>query len=147
MPCNISGIDAGMKAGKTPWDHCDSRAPGSPGRRGGPGGPPNGPEKQGTKRMRTASALVGAALLTAASSAAFAQAHPTGFYVGGALGGTYLQDGNYSGGSIQNGAEYDIGGVGLVNLGYAYGNGLRTEIELGVRGNGVDKATGNGASG
>ena len=35
--------------------------------------------------------------------------------------------------------------LGALQFGYAYGNGLRTEIELAMRSNNVDKVTGTGA--
>ena len=105
--------------------------------------------------MRMTSMAAGAALLFAASSVAYAQNsggwfpqnQPRGFYVGGALGGQYLENANISGGAIQNDIDLDIGAVGLVNFGYAFGNGFRTELELGGRWNGVKQANGNGASG
>jgi opacity protein-like surface antigen len=96
---------------------------------------------------------VAAAMLTAVSSLALAQSswfpqnQPRGFYVGGGLGAQYLEEANISGGAIQNALDFDIGPVGLVNFGYAFGNGFRTELELGARWNGVSKATGPGASG
>ena len=99
--------------------------------------------------MRFRTALLTATFLTAMSSVALAQGyqHPKGFYVGAALGANFLTDSDLKGSGINNEAEFKIGPVGLISLGYGYGNGLRTEIEGGYRNNGVDKITGPGASG
>ncbi|MBL8702561.1 MAG: OmpA family protein [Alphaproteobacteria bacterium] len=101
--------------------------------------------------MRSRSALLAATLLTAVSGPAFAQGyqHPKGFYVGAALGGNFLTDSDLtnSGSSINNQAEYKIGPAGALSLGWAFGNGLRTEIEGAIRHNNVDKVSGTGASG
>jgi OmpA-OmpF porin, OOP family len=96
--------------------------------------------------MRLKNALLAATLLTAVSSVALAQGyqHPKGFYVGAALGGNFLTDSSITGTGINNEAEYKIGPAGALSLGWAFGNGLRTEIELAARSNKVDQVTGTG---
>lgn len=96
--------------------------------------------------MRVTTALLAATLLTGVSSVALAQGyqHPKGFYVGAALGGNFLTDSEIKGTGINNEAEYKIGPAGALTLGWGFGNGLRTEIELAARSNEVDKVTGTG---
>ena len=95
--------------------------------------------------MHIRTTLLTATMLTAVSSVALAQGyqHPKGFYVGAALGANFLTDSDLSGKGINGSAEFNIGPVGLLSAGYGFGNGLRSEIELGGRTNGVDKLNGN----
>jgi outer membrane protein OmpA-like peptidoglycan-associated protein len=59
-----------------------------------------------------------------------ASAQPVqGFYVGGGLG---ISDVNHTDGSIGGQSfeqNWQLGGIGLVSVGYGFGNGLRAEIE------------------
>jgi outer membrane protein OmpA-like peptidoglycan-associated protein len=93
--------------------------------------------------MRMATALLAALLASGATSTALAQSK--GFYVGGALGYTSPRDSDVRGNGIARTDSYEsaLSGAGVV--GYAHGNGVRTEIELSVRNNDVDRVTGTGA--
>ncbi|MDB5370184.1 MAG: OmpA family protein, partial [Roseomonas sp.] len=70
-----------------------------------------------------------------------AQAQPiTGVYVGAGAGYNYLQDADLSipGQSGSVSAEFENGIVGVLSVGYGFGNGLRAEIEGNYRQNDVD---------
>jgi OOP family OmpA-OmpF porin len=88
-----------------------------------------------------------AAALCVSATGAFAQSdnQTRGFYIGGGLGPNWQEKNNFTGGGTNSSTEYETGGVGLFNFGYAYGNGLRFELEPGYRYNSVDKI--NGAAG
>jgi outer membrane protein OmpA-like peptidoglycan-associated protein len=74
----------------------------------------------------------------------------SGLYIAGAAGVNWLEDSDLNtqgalrtalgnAGVGQTGtASFDMGWVGMVSLGYAFGNGLRTEIEGSYRSNGID---------
>jgi outer membrane protein OmpA-like peptidoglycan-associated protein len=105
--------------------------------------------------MRLRNALLAATLLTAVSGAALAQGnqHPKGFYVGGALGANITGDldakiNSTSLGVNNNNLTFDMktGYAVLGAVGYAYGNGLRTEIEPGYRRNSIDGVSGAAAA-
>ena len=105
--------------------------------------------------MRLRNALLAATLLTAVSGAALAQGnqHPKGFYVGGALGANITGDldakiNSTSLGVNNNDLTFDMktGYAILGAVGYAYGNGLRTEIEPGYRRNSIDGISGAAAA-
>ena len=68
-----------------------------------------------------------------------------GFYIGGAAGANFQTDVDFRRNGTDSKATYDPGPVGLLSFGYAFGNGLRTELEGGYRYNDVDKI--NGVSG
>jgi outer membrane protein OmpA-like peptidoglycan-associated protein len=94
------------------------------------------------------------------------QAQPvSGLYVGAGAGANYRQEQDVRGLNINAGPgagavfgsgvgnvplgvnsglkkDYDVGPVGLVSLGYGFGNGLRVEVEGSARENGVRKLTG-----
>jgi outer membrane protein OmpA-like peptidoglycan-associated protein len=85
--------------------------------------------------------------LAAAAAAAVpvaAQAGDAGWYVGAGGGVNWLEDSDVAGTSV----EFDLGWLGLIRGGYDYGNGWRTELELGYRDNEVDSIDGvSGGSG
>jgi OmpA-OmpF porin, OOP family len=81
------------------------------------------------------------------ASAASAQEAPKGLYLGAGLGVSIPNDAKISGHQVDTDAELDIFATGMLNLGYAYPNNLRSELEVGYRENDVDKvggANGNG---
>jgi outer membrane protein OmpA-like peptidoglycan-associated protein len=80
-----------------------------------------------------------------------------GFYVGGAVGANWRQDADVTlSGEAVTGAfgvgtasrsgsvSFDMGYVGMLSLGYGYGNGLRVEFEVSHRGDDVDTVSGMG---
>ena len=71
-----------------------------------------------------------------------AMAQQAGYYVSGAVGPTFPNDSSIAGGGIDTKADLDVGPSLAVALGYAYGNGLRAEIELGWRQADVDSLSG-----
>ena len=94
-------------------------------------------------------------LLAAAAVVALpvlAQAQPvSGFYIGAGVGANMLQDTTLNG-SVNNAAgtkienEFEIGYVGVLSLGWGFGNGLRAEIEGNYRSNDVSDTKVGGAS-
>ena len=94
-------------------------------------------------------------LLAAAAVVALpvmAQAQPvTGPYIAGGLGANWLQDTSLNG-SVNNAAgtkvenEFEVGYVGVLSLGWGFGNGLRAEIEGSYRSNDVSDTKVGGAS-
>jgi outer membrane protein OmpA-like peptidoglycan-associated protein len=97
---------------------------------------------------------------------ALAQAQPvTGLYVGGGAGLNWLTDSD--GGNLQSfidstdinpnnlgltpsgnfNASFDLGGVGVIAVGYGFGNGLRLELEGNYRQNDVNEVTARGFRG
>jgi len=61
-----------------------------------------------------------------------------GVYVGGGLGANFQEDNKF--GIVGGGkSSYDPGFLGLANVGYAFGNNLRLELEPGYRFNELDK--------
>jgi outer membrane protein OmpA-like peptidoglycan-associated protein len=103
-------------------------------------------------------ALLGASMLVAAPvvGAIGASAQPvTGLYLGGAAGWKQPLDREHmdqrrafgGAGAALNGrhkAQYDAGYVGLMSLGWGFGNGVRTEIEGNFRSNELNKLRGSG---
>ncbi len=81
-----------------------------------------------------------AVLVTLIAGSAMAQEQ--GFYVGAGAGLSLPEDIDIEGGAIATDAGMDLGWGAVGALGYAYGNGLRTEVELGYRSNGVDDLSG-----
>ena len=94
-------------------------------------------------------------LLAAAAVVALpmlAQAQPvSGLYLGAGIGANWLQNTNLNG-SVNNAAgtkienEFDIGYVGVLSLGWGFGNGLRAEIEGNYRSNEVSETKVGGGS-
>ena len=94
-------------------------------------------------------------LLAAAAVVALpvmAQAQPvSGPYVAGGIGANWQQDTDLKG-SVNNAAgtkienEFEVGYVGVLSLGWGFGNGLRAEIEGSYRSNDVSDTKVGGAS-
>ena len=94
-------------------------------------------------------------LLAAAAVGALpvmAQAQPvSGPYVAGGIGANWQQDTDLKG-SVNNAAgtkienEFEVGYVGVLSLGWGFGNGLRAEIEGSYRSNDVSDTKVGGAS-
>jgi len=113
--------------------------------------------------MRVPTALLVTTMLTVPC---LASAQPvTGLYVGAGAGVNFRQDQDVKGLEVVNGPgtgiilgsgfggvplgvstgltkQYDVGYVGVISLGWGFGNGLRAELEGNVRNNGVSKLTG-----
>ena len=70
-----------------------------------------------------------------------------GFYVGGAVGGNFQEDNQFTGSGTNSTTSYLAGPAGLLSFGYALGNGFRFEIEPGYRYNDVDTINGGSAGG
>jgi outer membrane protein OmpA-like peptidoglycan-associated protein len=79
-----------------------------------------------------------------------AQAQPvTGLYVGGSVGANWLQDETVrlappstDGSTTKLKGNFETGIVGLVSVGWGFGNGLRVELEGNFRDNGVNRFSG-----
>jgi OmpA-OmpF porin, OOP family len=69
-----------------------------------------------------------------------------GVYLGAGLGANFQEDNRFpvAGGTT---TSYNPGPVGVLSLGYAFGNGLRLELEPGYRYNDVDSITGSTVGG
>jgi outer membrane protein OmpA-like peptidoglycan-associated protein len=85
------------------------------------------------------------AALAAALPFAAADAADKGFYVGVGVGANWVRDSDINGNGINVDAEFDTGWMGALSAGWAYGNGVRAEIELGHRRNDVDSLSGTTA--
>lgn len=70
-----------------------------------------------------------------------------GLYLEGRAGAIYAEDTQVDTTTSRQDAEHDIGWLGGIALGYAYGNGLRGELGLDYRESDIDKVSGAGASG
>lgn len=89
------------------------------------------------------SAAVGVVLLALPASVS-----AQGFYIGGAGGYNMPRDSEIEGGGTSVDADLDNGFAGALGVGYAYRNGIRTEIELSYRGPGdVDNIGSNNGMG
>jgi outer membrane protein OmpA-like peptidoglycan-associated protein len=81
-----------------------------------------------------------------------AQAQPvTGFYVGAGVGMNWLMEtdvdlSNRFAAPRSGTADFDYGYLGVVSLGWGFGNGVRAEIEGSYRSNDIDTLTGYGLS-
>src|SRR3989338_6861926 len=82
-----------------------------------------------------------AAILPFASNAA-----DKGFYLGAGLGANWTRETDITGIGTNLSADFDAGWVGALSMGWAYGNGLRSEIEFGYRRNDLDSLSGAVAS-
>jgi opacity protein-like surface antigen len=95
--------------------------------------------------MKFRTALLAAVAAVAAPAVASAQV-VDGFYVGGGIGANILQDidlGSFKGnlsplGNAGGSIEFEVGVVGLLSVGYGFGNGLRIELEGNYRYNEAD---------
>ncbi len=85
-------------------------------------------------------ALVLAAAVGAGPLAA--DAADKGFYVGAGFGANWTRDSDLTGTGINTSADFDTGWAGLLSAGWAYGNGFRSELELGHRRNDLDSLSG-----
>lgn len=65
-------------------------------------------------------------------------AQSEGFYMGAAGGASFPASSKLKGGGTSAKTEFNAGWAAMLNGGYAYGNGIRTELELAHRDNGVD---------
>jgi len=99
-----------------------------------------------TKVIRTSGLVAFLALIGAAPLPVAAAEPATGFYIGAGAGGNFMQDEPITGvhGFSPNNLNLttDVGGVGVLSGGYAWGNGIRTEFELNYRYNGLHSITG-----
>lgn len=84
--------------------------------------------------------ILAAAMTVAATGAASAQ--DQGWYVGIGGGVNFPEESDISGGAVSTDADFDTGWAAIGSIGYAYGNGLRTEIELGYRQNDIGDLSG-----
>ncbi|MBM3582627.1 MAG: OmpA family protein [Alphaproteobacteria bacterium] len=92
------------------------------------------------KSRNAAAFCLGAAL---AAGLPFAlQAADKGAYVGIGVGPNWTRDSDITGNAINNTADFDTGIAAALSAGWAYGNGVRSEIEIGHRRNDVDSITG-----
>lgn len=89
-----------------------------------------------------------AGLLTVIVGSAAAQI-PTGMYVSAGIGANFLTDSSVQPSANLRGAtgasgtlSYGVQPMGLLALGYGFGNGVRVELETSLRGNAVDGASG-----
>jgi outer membrane protein OmpA-like peptidoglycan-associated protein len=100
--------------------------------------------------MNFKTTLLAAAALLAVPGLAQAQA-VSGPYIAGGVGANWLQDTDLKG-SVNNAAgtkienEFEIGYVGVLSLGWGFGNGLRAEIEGNYRSNDVSDTRVGGSS-
>jgi outer membrane protein OmpA-like peptidoglycan-associated protein len=107
-------------------------------------------KKRWEKTMSFKKTLLAAAAVVALP--VLAQAQPvSGPYIGAGVGGNWLQDTSLNG-SVNNAIgrkvenEFEIGYVGVLSLGWGFGNGLRAEIEGNYRSNDVSDTKVSGAS-
>ena len=75
-----------------------------------------------------------------------ANAFEKGFYLGAGLGANWTRDTDIIGIGTNLKADFDAGWVGALGLGWAYGNGVRSEAEIGYRRNDLDSIAGVAAS-
>lgn len=90
-------------------------------------------------------AMAGATLLALTSVPASAQS--TGPYVGIGGGASWIGDADVKGLGSTTSMDFDTGYAALLKGGYALGNGLRPELELGFRTWGADGANGGASAG
>jgi OOP family OmpA-OmpF porin len=88
---------------------------------------------------RLSSHLVAASALALVANAASAQ-NIQGLYLGGGVGGFYQRTDDGAVGKTKYSQDWSIGAVGVLSLGYGFGNGLRAEIEGALRASDVDSA-------
>jgi outer membrane protein OmpA-like peptidoglycan-associated protein len=100
--------------------------------------------------MALSGAAVAASFLVTAALPAAAQDYETraaliqnrGPYIGGGVGANFMSDNDYRGNGSDSKAKYDPGIAALLSGGYAFGNGLRLELEPGYRYNDVEAKNG-----
>jgi outer membrane protein OmpA-like peptidoglycan-associated protein len=81
----------------------------------------------------------------AATAPFAADAADRGFYLGAGLGANWTRDTDVTGTGTNVSADFDAGWAGALSAGWAYGNGVRSEIEFGYRSNDVDSLSGAAA--
>lgn len=91
--------------------------------------------------------LITAAVLALTTGAANATGLNEGWYVGGGFGWNHAEDADFNSAGVTNEVDYNEGVLANLSVGYAWMNGLRTELEASYRTNGVDNITGTGGSG
>jgi OOP family OmpA-OmpF porin len=93
--------------------------------------------------MNLRSTLLAATILALPMAA---NAQPiNGIYVGAGVGYNLMQDQNWSAGGMSGHADMNGGFVGVLSVGYGFGNGLRAELEGDYRNNGFHSlSTGGG---
>jgi outer membrane protein OmpA-like peptidoglycan-associated protein len=100
------------------------------------------------KKLIAAAALAAVtALPAAAQDSSVLDRQNRGFYIGGGAGLNLQSDNDFRGSGTDSKAKYDPGYTALLNFGYAFGNGLRLELEPGYRRNNVDEINGADANG
>jgi OOP family OmpA-OmpF porin len=91
------------------------------------------------------------ALIGASSTASRAAEPAMGWYISGAAGLNFMQQepiksiGNVTTNNTANNdlnVKFNVGGVGILGGGYAFGNGFRTEFQFNYRYNGISSVTG-----
>jgi OmpA-OmpF porin, OOP family len=107
------------------------------------------PRTVATASLLSAAVLSGSALVALAQPAdnSVIDRQNRGFYIGGGLGGNFQEDNNFTGSGTNSSTSYNAGPVGVLNFGYALGNGLRFELEPGYRYNSVDSINNAAGSG
>lgn len=98
-------------------------------------------------RYRYFSAIVAAGAVAIMNVVAPVAADDKGLYLEGRAGVSIPTDSDLDTASTNQDAEMDIGPVGGVGVGYAYGNGFRTGFEFDYHGNDLDNISGTTASG
>ena len=101
-----------------------------------------------TACLATAAVVAGVAAPSAmAQDTSVLNRQNRGFYIGGGVGANFLEDNKFERNGTDSTATYEPGLAGILNFGYALGNGLRLELEPGYRYNDVDKINGASAGG
>lgn len=89
--------------------------------------------------LRFSGHLVAASAIALLANGASAQ-NIQGLYLGGGVGGFYQFTDEGTVGNAKYSQDWSNGAVGVLSLGYGFGNGLRTEIEGALRSTEVDSA-------
>lgn len=100
-----------------------------------------------TARRLARMAVVAAVVAPLAGLTGNAWAQENGVYIGGGAGFGFTTDTSVVGGGRDDDAEFDGGLAGIGAVGYGFGNGLRTELELGFRESDLDSIGGAAAAG
>ena len=96
--------------------------------------------------LRFSRYIVGASALVLLANGASAQ-NLQGVYLGGAVGAIWQQEDEGVAGPNKYSADFSTGAVGVLSLGYGFGNGIRAEIESSFNSSAVDSAKiGNAAA-
>lgn len=97
--------------------------------------------------LTLAAAAAGVFLGTAGAAMAQSTVPAEGLYVTGGVGATFPRNADLDSAGVDLDADQDIGWAALIGIGHGYGNGFRTEFEIGYRRNAVDSISGTEASG